>query len=99
METRGKKGEAVVLKLVTNVIKPDDPGILPTSPDYQLIDAVFYEKALERAGFSESFQVIKERINAGYDGNGVPNLKGLVFKIGDIRDGYRQLIFQRLSSQ
>lgn len=90
-EQRGKDGKATVLRLIVGALGAKEPGILPDMPDYQLVDCVFYERAIEKANMQDIWTQWMSSID-----NSVRKMKlgKLRFKMGDIRDGYRQLIFQ-----
>ena len=90
-EQRGKDGKATVLRLIVGALGAKEPGILPDMPGYQLVDCVFYERAIEKANLKDIWTQWMSSIDSS-----TPKMKlgKLRFKMGDIRDGYRQLIFQ-----
>jgi len=90
VERRGNKGDAIVLRMVVPRIFNDTP--LESDAKWQLAEVIFYEKAIDRAG-GELAEQIRELIMKAESGFDSLSLKKLRLKIGDIRDGYRQLTF------
>lgn len=93
MEYRGAKNDVPVLRMVVPVIFPDEPAILPTDDRWQLADVVFYENAVAKAGedLAEQIREVLTKVEAGFTES--LSIKGMCLKVGDIRDGYRQLVF------
>lgn len=89
LEQRGKDGTATMLRLVIPALADKEPGLLTNSPNYQLADCLFYINSVKKAGISDQFESILARIKTSKQVK-IPSFK---FKVGDIRDGYRQLIF------
>lgn len=89
-EKRDKDGSAVVLRLVTNALAKDEPGILPTSPEYQLVDCVFHDNAVKKANMEGKWKDWMQWIDEGVEQFKISKLE---FKVSDIKNGYRQLVF------
>lgn len=92
MENRGK--DATVFRVVTVCVSDDEPNRIPATkkgaPDYEVVDAVFYTKSVTKAELGEDFMNYCKQASEGKKSF---QTKGLNFKVGDIRDGFRQLIF------
>ena len=92
-EIRGEKANAHVFRMVVPLVSEDEPGILETDHGWQLADVIIYDKYLEKdSDRSGELQTAIEKA-----ANGVPKfrLENLPLIVGDIRDGYRQLIYRR----
>lgn len=94
--SRGMKNEITVLRLVTPALDDEGEFIFTNrGRNWQIVDVVFYDANLERTGYREKLDEIRELIGEGADGVRIPNLKNLEVKVLDVKDGYRQTIFQR----
>lgn len=81
---------ATVLRLVTEKLGDDEPGVLQNSPQYQLVDVVFYENKVGD-DFREAYD---EVLSLFADGKNISKKLGrFVCRLGDVRDGFRQLIY------
>lgn len=91
METRGRDGDATVLRMIVPRIEGDEP--IPTDKSWQLAEVVFFEKALSAEGGEVSAGVrdLIERVKNGCEKGA---LKALPLEVGEVRNGIRQLVFR-----
>lgn len=76
---------------MTNTLAEGEPGRLPASPEYQLVDCVFYDRVVKKADMAEKWKSWMQWTDEGIEKF---KISSLTFKVGDIKDGYRQLVFQ-----
>ena len=90
-ELRGAKADAHVFRMVVPIVSADDPGILASDQKWQMADVVIYARYLDK-DYDRSGEFLTAIEKAG---NGIKSfhIKNLPLIVGEVRDGYRQLIY------
>ena len=91
-EIRGAKSDAHVFRMVVPVISDDEPGVLESDAKWQLADVIIYEKYLKKD--SDRSGELQAAIEKAANGSKSFNIKNLALIVGDVKDGFRQLIYR-----
>lgn len=89
-EMQTRNNVCIIKAIVPKISDSETEGILQSDPNWQVVEAIFYPKNIERAKFTDKFNEICKNVQK----NTKYKLPELNFSVGDVRDGYRQIIFQ-----
>lgn len=89
-EMQTRNNVCIIKAIVPKISDSETEGILQSDPNWQVVEAIFYPKNIERAKFTDKFNEICNNVQK----NTKYKLPELNFSVGDVRDGYRQIIFQ-----